>query len=568
MNDPTPLTPSGAGLPSRRERLDALFPDASAEPRRPGRRLNRAVAAIAVVVALVAVGFLATGAFASDAPSYRTAVVTKRDVDAVHTEVGTIQPVSQATVAFPVGGTVASVGVAVGDTVTAGQQLAALDTASLTATLHEKEASLAQAQLTLSRALNGESVSAIGGTGGSGSAGTVAATTSAGSTSTAVLMSAALTATSTDPKIAQAQQAVLAAQQAVDHALAAADTASASATSLCAAAGVGTSDPGSADALAACQAALADVQKAQSDVTAAQKQLASASEALDSLLEQQAAAPSGGTGGSGAAGNAPSSGSAPSGSGSGGSSPSSADLANYQQQVDAAAAQVTVAEQSLGQAVIVSPIAGTVVAVTLTAGADVSAASTTDHVVVEGPGGYEATTSVSVDEIADVAVGQPATVRVDGQIKALTGKVVAISTAPDSTDSSTTTTYRVTVGLDGTDAAVRNGATATISIVTSAAKAALAVPTSAVTTTGSRSTVTVLDGSTTRSAPVTLGVVGDTWTAVTRGISPGDVVVLATVSKPLPSSATSSSSTTQGTNGIPNFPGGGVFPGFGRGGNR
>ncbi len=56
-----------------------------------------------------------------------------RDVDAELTSVATIEPVSQAPVAFPAGGTVATVDVAVGvgDTVAVGQELASLDTAQL-----------------------------------------------------------------------------------------------------------------------------------------------------------------------------------------------------------------------------------------------------------------------------------------------------------------------------------------------------------------------------------------------------------------------------------------------------
>ena len=53
--------------------------------------------------------------------------VADHDVDAVLNGVATIEPVSQATVAFPVSGTVASVDVEVGDRVAVGQTLATLD---------------------------------------------------------------------------------------------------------------------------------------------------------------------------------------------------------------------------------------------------------------------------------------------------------------------------------------------------------------------------------------------------------------------------------------------------------
>ena len=90
--------------------------------------------------------------------------------------VATVEPVSQASVAFPVAGTVASVDVAVGDTVAVGDPLASLDTEALEATLTERQAALDQAELVLEKALDGESV---GGTGNNGDAQTIALTTPA-----------------------------------------------------------------------------------------------------------------------------------------------------------------------------------------------------------------------------------------------------------------------------------------------------------------------------------------------------------------------------------------------------
>ncbi len=531
--------------------------------------------AIALVVVLVAVSLLAKNAFASDATAYRTATVEKRDVNSVLTGVGTIEPVSQATVAFPVSGTVKTVDVEVGDTVTAGQQLATLDTQSLDATLHQAEATLAEAKLTLQKALNGESVSA-----GSGNPqGQAKPTAATSSTSTVELTAASLG--STNAEVAAAQQRVLKAQQRVDAALAASDTATQSANTVCSAAGVGSAATKSstttssttaaseaasdAEPVGACKTALEKVQIAQGEVTAAQKDLSAASTQLDGLLAQQGSAtsstganpsPSGG----GATGSSSTSGSSPSSQ----SSPSSADLVNYQKQVDAAQAEVTVAEQAVAQATIVSPIAGQVVAVNLATGDSVTSGSSSQNIVIKGAGGYEATTSISVDRISDVTVGQAATVHADGISTPMQGTVVSISNAPDSSTSSSTKTYRVTVALANPNAELRDGGTATISIITKRATSALAVPTSAVVASGTRRSVTVVDGSSTRQVQVGVGVIGETWTQVTGGLTEGQSVVLATVTKPLPDSATSSSSNSGiggigrgGGGGFPAFPGGG-----------
>ena len=108
------------------DRLATLFPDPDAQTTRPPWWRSRWIVLAAVVV-IVLTTVLASRAFGSSGPDYETAVVGRRSVDAALTGTATIQPVSQATVAFPIGGTVAAVDVKVGNTVTVGQSLASLD---------------------------------------------------------------------------------------------------------------------------------------------------------------------------------------------------------------------------------------------------------------------------------------------------------------------------------------------------------------------------------------------------------------------------------------------------------
>ena len=573
--------------------LAALFPDesvpeGSAESRRRARGRRRVLIVLLVVAVVVAV--IATRAVASGGPSYETATVEHRTVGAILDAVATVEPMSQAAVAFPTSGTVATVSVKVGDQVTAGQTLAALDTTSLEQTLHEKEAALASAELSLEKATSGQSVSLPNSAGASGGA------APSGNGSNATLKSVrvgasgpsrvVLTAATSDPELQQAQQAVLTAQHQVDVAIAAASAALDHATAVCADVGVdpsttttSTTAPVSttvpADALAACQQALDEVLTAQKAVQTAQASLVDASKAYDDLLAQRAASSGSAPGGS--AGDTTSGGPATSGaptsgfSGSTGptsSAPSSTDLVAFQKAVDAAQDQVAVAQQAVAQATIASPIDGTVVSVTLVSGDTVTAASTTANVVVKGGGGFQATSSVSVTKIAKLEVGQPATVLPDGGKTPIAGKVVAISAAPTTSTASSSAsspTYRVVVALDASKDTLQNGDTADLTIVTDASKAGLAVPTTAITTTGSRHTVTVLDGDTTRTVTVEVGTMGPTWTVVKRGLTEGEQVVLADNETPLPNSATSSSNSTTGTGTFPgagSFPGGGSLPTF------
>jgi len=532
--------------------LDELLAPHSGD-RRPWWQRRGAVAGAAIVLVIVLVAAIASAAFGSNGPSYRTAVATRRAVDAELTSVATLEPVAQATVGFASSGTVKSATVKVGDEVAAGDVLATLDTTSLEQSLHDAEATLADAELTLENGLHG--------TKSNSNVARNASATSSGDSNARIVFAAA----APDPELQAAQQAVLDAQHQVDVALATATTAYDNALLVC---GI-TPDAVPADDPVdpvACQEALKASLDAQTEVQTAQHQLVAASVAYDDLLAQRAAqsgGSGGGTGGntgdpSGGSGSAPDvSGSAPSGgggfsSGSTSSAPSSADLIAYQKAVDAAAAQVAVAQQALAQATITAPIAGQVVSVALTVGESVSDPST-QNVVIEGPGGFEATTTVGVDDVAKVAVGQRAFVTPDSTGKTLRGKVATVSVAPVSTSGSTS--YRVTIALDDPEVALDNGSTATVTIVTEQSEVGLAVPTSAVTVTAGRHLVTVVDGGASRQVVVQVGTVGREWTAITGGISAGDEVALADLDKALPSSATSSSNSNS------NFPT--VFPGGG-----
>lgn len=131
----------------------------SLEDRRRARRHRRRnvalVAAAVVVLALAATAVGVTRARTAGATGYRTSAVERHDVTSSITNVATIEPTAQAAVAFPTSGTVATVSVKVGDTVTAGQQLATIDPSSLDAKVTAAEAVLTKAQLRLTEAGEG-----------------------------------------------------------------------------------------------------------------------------------------------------------------------------------------------------------------------------------------------------------------------------------------------------------------------------------------------------------------------------------------------------------------------------
>ena len=246
----------------------------------------------------------------------------------------------------------------------------------------------------------------------------------------------------------------------------------------------------------------------------------------------------------------------------GSTSPSSADLIAYQKAVDAAEAEVAVAEQVLEQATLISPIDGRVVAVTVAAGDVVSTDDEEAAITIEGDGGYELTTSVPVDALPDIEPGQTVDIVPDGADDALRGQVVGVGVT--GTDEGAAMTYPVTIAVVDADRVdtLRNGSLASVGIVTDEASEVTAVPTSAVTNTNGVTTVDVVtDDGTVSTVTVQVGVIGDTWTEITDGLEPGDIIVLADLDAELPSSATDASSQGGGPTG--GFPGGGPFPGGG-----
>ena len=186
------------------------------------RRRNVALAAAAVVVlALGATAVGVTRARTAGATGYRTSAVERHDVTSSITNVATIEPTAQAAVAFPASGTVATVSVKVGDTVTAGQQLATIDPSSLDAKVTAAEAVLTKAQLRLTEAETASTTasttttvtgggSTSGASGGAAPSGSSAGSAPSGSSSTG----SASSVTEATQAVTEAEQALAVARQA------------------------------------------------------------------------------------------------------------------------------------------------------------------------------------------------------------------------------------------------------------------------------------------------------------------------------------------------------------------
>jgi trimeric autotransporter adhesin len=332
-----------------------------------------------------------------------------------------------------------------------------------------------------------------------------------------------------------------------------------------------TSAPGGGPSPTTCQAAIDDLMSVQTTIASTEQSLANSEADLDHLLgevytalEKTAGSGSGsggtgsggtgsggsggtGTGGTGTGGTGSSGGRTGSSGGTGGfeggsggstsSGPATAaQLASDQAGLDSANAELSEAKQNLAAAVLAAPISGTVALVNVTSGQQVTGSEGTSasaDFVIEGAGGEEATTTVSVSDVGEIRIGQPATITLDGSATPINGRVDSIGML-SSTSSSGSASYPVTIGLAAGTPTLFAGSDAQVAITLANVSDAVTVPTSAVEGIGAASFVTVLQGGKPETVRVTVGATGPVDTQITSGLSVGEQVVLADLSTPLP----------------------------------
>lgn len=581
------------------------------------------VGAIAVVI--LAGGGATAWAFSSGGTTpYVTAAVTTGQATQTLQETGTIEPATEAAVAFQVGGQVSAVSATVGQKVAAGQVLAKLDTTSLNASLAGAQAAVSADQARLD---NDEA-------------------------SQTAALAAAATATPTTPspssaansqlasKVSAAQKNVASAQHQTDLDTKTAQQDLAQASTACGApggtahvpggggsTGSTTTAPGSAPTTGgrrpggsftgppsagaasvttttstttttttstttststtssttstttlpptttpppststACTSALQSALGAEQLVTKDQQAVSTAEQGLAADLTHSGAG-GGGSGGSSGAGGAGLSGAGASGGGAhpGGASPAAVaspqQIAADQASLDAATEQLTIEQQAVNDAQLASPIAGTVAAVAISAGQSVSAGSSSEVITVVNPSAFDVVTNVAVTDLSELKIGDPAQVTPAGTSQPLEGKVTSVSVVGASSGS--TATLPVTISLPSGAPGLFSGATASVAIIVGQVGDTTVVPTSAVHTIGARHIVDVLSGNKEQPTLVTVGAVGPLSTQITKGLHLGQRVVLADPSLALPSST---GLTGPGLARLAGFGGGGGFARFGPGG--
>jgi macrolide-specific efflux system membrane fusion protein len=269
-------------------------------------------------------------------------------------------------------------------------------------------------------------------------------------------------------------------------------------------------------------------------------------------------------------------------------------------------AQLMVAQQNLSKATLTAPFAGTVAAVTLTVGQQISGASSAGsgassagfgggsgsgdttgsgssgesaatnvavgsatsasnaQVVVISTGSYIVNASVDDTEVGQLKSGQQAVIVPNGSTSQIFGTVASVGMV--GTQSSGVATYPVTIDVTGSPAGLAIGASAQVSITVKQLTDVLVVPRGAVHQAAGRSVVYEMAGGKQVAHPVTAGLSAGGQTQIIDGLGAGTSVVIPAAPT---GSGTGSGGAGRGAGfggGAGGFGGGGFGGGGGQGG--
>ena len=199
-----------------------------------------------------------------------------------------------------------------------------------------------------------------------------------------------------------------------------------------------------------------------------------------------------------------------------------------QNQVADAQARVDELTAQVEASTLTAPVAGVVTEVNVTEGFD---APTGAAVVIDAPT-FQVTTDVVESDLADVKVGQTATVTIDAIDAEVEGTVAAVAPTTSSDSSSGVVSYPVTVTLDEAPADLRSGMSADVTITIASATDVLTVPSAALLGAEGDYRVRTLDTTGALTVvPVEVGLVTSTTAEITGGLAEGDTVVTGTASE-------------------------------------
>ena len=497
------------------------------------------------ITAVIAIGSVIYYVVATALPSTTLASPTMSSIEEVVTGTGTVEPAQNPDLAFVSGGRVTRVNVAVGQTVSAGQLLASLDTSTLAAQRANAAANLASQQAKLSEMQAGPrdvdrqakqtAVSQANQTVSNAYANVAANITDAydkalsnvGS-NTDTLFNQANTPSPTlvfNTTNSQAASDAANGRAQANNTLATWNTALQSISSASspqqldaaltsAIANLQTLRDFSSKVLVALSGAVSSSNFTQAQITAAQTSIGAMRDTINGQIlalqgiQQQLANDKLAVQSAQDALNQILAGSTPQ------------DIAGQQAQVDAASANVALYNAQINNSIVVAPFSGTVSSVRIKSG-DIVAANT-PAISLNPEGALQISVYVSEVDAAKISVGQKAAVTLDayGSAEPFDAVVASIDRSP--TMQNGIPGYKATLQFASTDTHITSGATANVSIITGQKDNALVIPKNALLQSNGQNFVLIQIGGNLVQHPITVGIEGTSTVEVTSGLSTSD----------------------------------------------
>ena len=504
------------------------------------RGRSKLLAVLVVIVLVTSVVWAGSNLFGSSSPQYRTVAASMGTVQQTTSLSGTIEPVTQANLNFSTSGTVATVGVKVGQKVREGVVVATLQNADLSAQVDQAKSSLDAAQSTLQgdESPSGSSVVAdetVVTTAQNTLTDDETALSDASTTNQMSLTEAQGTAQSAQTTLSneslqlendQSTLSAMRAKESIDcqgDALAGSSTCTSDENAVTSGETLVTNDANNvssdrsqavSDENSVTSTQLTNTKTMQQDrrqVATDTSQLAGARAKLQTARDGTYAD----------------------------------QLVSDRASVASAESSLSTAVQNLAGAQLVSPISGTVIALNVTKGGTASAdastvgspvppatGSSSPAVEIVSPGTFEVQATASDSQVSTIKVGDQVVITPSGATSIVLGTVTQVGTI--ATVSSGVVTFPVTIGVKGASPGLYEGASAHLTLFVLQVKNVLTVPSSAVHTLGPRSFVYVLSGDKEVAHTVSVGAVGGSLTQIKAGLTIGQKVVLADLSANVP----------------------------------
>lgn len=234
-----------------------------------------------------------------------------------------------------------------------------------------------------------------------------------------------------------------------------------------------------------------------------------------------------------------------------------ADVASAKASLLSAQAQLQSASNNYNNNILKAPFDGVVASLNSKKGDQVTAATVVATIITKQ---QLATVSVNEVDAAKIKVGQKSTLTFDAiEDLSLTGQVVEVGALGTTTQG--VVSYTVKIGFDTQDERVKLSMSISADIIIDVKTDVLAVPSSAVKTSGEMKYIQTLDSNRQpQNLPVEVGISNDTMTEIISGLSADQQIVTAVITPTV-----SGSSTTNTSTGIPGLGGSGRGAGGGGG---